>query len=100
MQNQTLSPLLTDRDLWNNLTLREREVALHIAIGATNRDVAAKLDIGLKTYDTHRGHVLQKLGARHNVDICRMAIRLGLVDAHGTISGPAVPDPGPAAPTT
>lgn len=78
MQDQTVEAPKTLQDLWNSLTTREHEVAILIARGETNRGIAQALDIGLKTYDTHRGHVLAKLGARHNVDVCLMALRLGL----------------------
>jgi DNA-binding CsgD family transcriptional regulator len=64
---------------WKTLTMRELEVACAIAEGRTNHDIVADLGIGLKTYDTHRGHVLAKLGARHNVDVCRIAIKIGAV---------------------
>lgn len=64
---------------WGTLTPREKEVATLIAKGETNRDIAALLDISLKTYDTHRGHILKKLGARHNVDVTYIAIKLGYV---------------------
>ena len=64
---------------WGTLTPREKEVARFIAEGETNRGIAALLDISLKTYDTHRGHILKKLAARHNVDVCHVAIKLGYV---------------------
>lgn len=63
------------------LTERERDVALRLAVGDTCRDIAKSLDISIKTVDTHRGHILKKLACRHNVDLARLAIKLGYVPA-------------------
>jgi DNA-binding NarL/FixJ family response regulator len=57
------------------LTNRERQVALLLAEGKTNREIGDELKISIKTVDTHRGHLLRKLGLRNNVALCRFAIR-------------------------
>jgi len=59
------------------LTARERQVALMLAEGRTNREIAAELDISIKTVDTHRGKIMQKLELANNVELCRLAIREG-----------------------
>jgi DNA-binding NarL/FixJ family response regulator len=61
------------------LTDRERAVALRLSIGDKNSEVAAALNISIKTVDTHRAHALKKLKCRNNVDLARLAIRLGYV---------------------
>jgi DNA-binding NarL/FixJ family response regulator len=61
------------------LTEREREVALKLAIGAKNSEIADDLGISSKTVDTHRSHLLKKLGCRNNVELARLAIREGYV---------------------
>jgi DNA-binding NarL/FixJ family response regulator len=61
------------------LSAREREVMEYLARGYTNREIAAKLEISIKTVDTHRGHVLKKLGLRNNSDLTRFAIQHGYV---------------------
>ena len=63
------------------LTAREREVALLLAVGTGNREIARSLGVSVKTVDTHRGHVLRKLGLRNNVELARLAIRRGHVAA-------------------
>lgn len=65
--------------LWDRLTLREREVALMLARGDTNREIANALGISIKTVDTHRGHVLAKLECKNNVGLARFMIREGRV---------------------
>jgi DNA-binding NarL/FixJ family response regulator len=61
------------------LSAREREVMEFLARGYTNREIAAKLEISIKTVDTHRGHVLKKLNLRNNSDLTRFAIQHGYV---------------------
>jgi len=61
------------------LTDRERAVALLLALGEKNAEIAAALGISIKTVDTHRGHILKKLKCRNNVDLARLAIREGYV---------------------
>jgi DNA-binding NarL/FixJ family response regulator len=59
------------------LTQREREVATMLARGEPNREIATALGISIKTVDTHRAHVLKKLGLRNNVELARLVIRRG-----------------------
>jgi DNA-binding CsgD family transcriptional regulator len=65
--------------LWEILSKREREIALMLAEGKTNREIAAWLFISIKTVDTHRGHILHKLQLRHNVALVRFCIKEGHV---------------------
>jgi DNA-binding NarL/FixJ family response regulator len=44
------------------LTAREREVAVHIAHGLTNKQIAERLVIALRTADNHVQHIFDKLG--------------------------------------
>jgi DNA-binding NarL/FixJ family response regulator len=63
---------------FNALTARELQVAIRLATGATNSEIADELDISGKTVDTHRMHVMKKLQTRNNVALARMALRVGL----------------------
>lgn len=72
--------LAQSRALYNpRLTGREHEVALFLAVGMSNREIANAMDISIKTVDTHRGHVLAKLKCRNNVALARYAIRVGAI---------------------
>lgn len=62
------------------LSPRELETLRFLAVGLTNREIATRLGISVKTIDTHRGHVLKKLGLRNNSDLTRFALEHGLVD--------------------
>ena len=69
----------TDRSPASVLSKREFQVMGHLASGMTNREIAALLNISVKTIDTHRGHVLKKLKLRNNSDITRFAIQHDLI---------------------
>ena len=63
------------------LTLRERQVLQLIAEGKSTRDVAALLFISVKTAETHRSRLMQKLDIHETAGLVRYAIRRGLVQA-------------------
>jgi two-component system nitrate/nitrite response regulator NarL len=65
----------------DSLTAREREVFLRFAAGLTTREVAASLGISPKTVETHRVRIYEKLGCKTVVELARLAVRAGLVDA-------------------
>lgn len=64
---------------WPGLTPAETRVAELLALGATCREIAALVGCALKTVDTHRLHVLKKLGLGSQALLVRYAIRNGLV---------------------
>lgn len=61
------------------LTSREREVLQLLAEGRTNPQIAAALDISVKTAETHRARVMRKLHLRSIPDLVSYAVRNGLV---------------------
>jgi DNA-binding NarL/FixJ family response regulator len=61
------------------LTAREQQVMEMLSRGMTNREIAEHLQISIKTVDTHRGHVLKKLGLRNNSELTRFAVKHGYV---------------------
>jgi DNA-binding NarL/FixJ family response regulator len=62
------------------LTPREREVMQLLADGKTNWCVAAILSISVKTVETHRAKILEKLHLESTVDLVHYAIRNGLIE--------------------
>lgn len=54
---------------WRPLTIREFEVARHIAAGLTNGEIAHELDIAPKTVSAHVEHILAKLGATRRAEV-------------------------------
>jgi DNA-binding NarL/FixJ family response regulator len=62
-------------DTYETLTTREREV-LHLAAeGHSNHEIAARLKISPRTVETHRAHLMRKLGLKSQVDLIRYALR-------------------------
>jgi two-component system invasion response regulator UvrY len=75
-----VQPLLAaGQPAMRTLTEREVQVMEMLARGLTNREVAEHLEISPKTVDTHRGHVIKKLGLRNNADLTRFAVKHGYV---------------------
>lgn len=60
------------------LTPREREVLQLLAEGKTSRDVAQRLHLSVKTVDTHRRNIMEKLDIRTIPELTKYAIREGL----------------------
>src|SRR5258708_27827929 len=63
----------------STLTAREREVLRMLALGHTNAETAAQLQISLRTAEAHRATLVHKLGARTRADLVSRAIEMGLL---------------------
>ena len=62
----------------DGLTLREREVLALVANGESNRGIAAKMKIGLRTAETHRESLMRKLDIRTIAGLTKYALTHGL----------------------
>lgn len=70
-----------EKDRYDGLTEREREILTLIAGGSSNQEIAKQLYISIKTVQTHRAHILEKLGLHDRTELVRYAIRKGLIEA-------------------
>jgi DNA-binding NarL/FixJ family response regulator len=61
------------------LTPRQRDVLRRIAEGHSTRDIAKALGVSIKTVETHRAHLMERLDIRDVAGLVRYAIRTGLV---------------------
>lgn len=61
------------------LSPREQQVLALLAHGYTNRAVAERLSLSVKTIETYRARLGEKLGLRNRADLVRFAIELGLL---------------------
>ncbi|HEX7150379.1 MAG TPA: LuxR C-terminal-related transcriptional regulator [Thermoanaerobaculia bacterium] len=63
----------------DKLSRREREVMTMILSGQRLKEIAAVLDISVKTVTTHRARLMRKLGVDDNLGLYRYGIRNGLI---------------------
>ncbi len=66
-------------DPYDTLTAREREVLRLTVEGRANTEIAAQLAISPRTVETHRTHLMRKLGLRTAADLVRYGLRRGIV---------------------
>ena len=64
----------------DQLTPREREIAVLIAQSHSSKEVASRLHISIKTAENHRANLMRKLGVRDVAGLVRFVVRQGLVD--------------------
>jgi two-component system, NarL family, response regulator NreC len=62
------------------LSPRETEVLRLMALGYTNREIAEQLGLSVRTVETHRAHVQQKLGLDSRPELTRYALEKGLIE--------------------
>ena len=62
------------------LSDREREVLRLLALGHTNQEIAKQLYISVRTAETHRAHIMQKLRLSSRAELVRYALAQGLLE--------------------
>jgi two-component system response regulator NreC len=62
------------------LSEREREVLRLLALGHTNQEIAKMLYISVRTAETHRAHIMQKLRLTTRAELVRYALAQGLLE--------------------
>ena len=70
----------TKRDLLATLSPRQREVLRFIAEGRTTKQIAQSLEISVKTVETHRAQLMERLNIHDVAGLVRYAIIVGLID--------------------
>src|SRR4029077_7265171 len=63
------------------LSQRESEVPLRLAWGFSNKEIAAELDLSVKTVETYKARLGEKLGLRSRTHIVQYALRQGWLNA-------------------
>ncbi len=71
------------RDPFAQLTDREREVLSLIAEGHSNKEIASRLGIGVRTIETHRERIMRRLDIHSVAGLTKFAIANGLVSLEG-----------------
>jgi DNA-binding NarL/FixJ family response regulator len=62
------------------LSDREREVLRLLALGHTNQEISKQLFISVRTAETHRAHIMQKLRLSSRAELVRYALDQGVLD--------------------
>jgi two-component system, NarL family, response regulator NreC len=62
------------------LSEREREVLRLLALGHTNQEIAKELYLSVRTVETHRAHIMQKLRITTRAELVRYALEQGLLE--------------------
>jgi two-component system, NarL family, invasion response regulator UvrY len=65
------------------LSARERQIVVRVAMGDTSAQIAEQLHLSSKTVDTYRSRAMAKLGVSDLPGLVRWAVREGLVDLNG-----------------
>lgn len=78
-QKKKLTNIQGKVTLPNDLTKREQEVLALVASGKSNQEVADDLFISIKTVDTHKNHILDKLGLKNTAELVKYAIKNKLI---------------------
>ena len=63
------------------LSEREHEILRLLALGHTNQEIAAQLYLSVRTVETHRAHIMQKLRIQTRAELVRYALEQGMLDS-------------------
>lgn len=77
----SLTPKISDGR--ETLTNREQMILLELAQGQSNKDVAGKLNISVRTVETHRNNIKRKLGISSTAGLTRYALEHGVLQGTG-----------------
>jgi two-component system response regulator NreC len=70
-----------DRASTQSLSPRETDVLRLMSLGHTNREIGEQLELSVRTVETHRAHIQQKLGLSTRPELTRYALENNLIDA-------------------
>jgi two-component system response regulator NreC len=70
-----------DRAEADPLSEREHEILRLLALGHTNQEIASQLYLSVRTVETHRAHIMQKLRIQTRAELVRYALEQGMLDA-------------------
>jgi two-component system response regulator NreC len=68
----------TQKDRYDRLSEREKEVLRLVALGDTNREIAERLFLSVRTVETYRARLMEKLNLKSRGELVRYAMRKGL----------------------
>jgi DNA-binding NarL/FixJ family response regulator len=78
MMADTTTRLSPEKSIFSTLSGREREVLQLLAEGKATKEIAAELRVSIKTAETHRRNLMEKLGTHSVAELTKYAIREGI----------------------
>ena len=72
-----------EAELAGQLTPRELEIARLVALRLDNQEIANRLFISVKTVQTHRAHIMEKLDLSNPADLIKYALKSGVISLDG-----------------
>ena len=76
---QRKDPAQAERERFESLTQRERDVLTYVAQGYSAPEIGEKLSISPKTVDTYKQRIQEKLGLSHRAEYVKLALKLGIL---------------------
>lgn len=76
---QRKDPAQAERERFESLTQRERDVLKFVAQGYSAPEIGQKLSISPKTVDTYKQRIQEKLGLSHRAEYVKLALKLGIL---------------------
>ena len=67
------------------ISAREREVLIAIAEGLSNKEIACRLGVGVRTVETHRERIMRKLNIHSVAGLTKFAISKGMISIRGEL---------------
>jgi two-component system, NarL family, response regulator NreC len=80
---QKKDPAKAERERFESLTQRERDVLKYVAEGYSAPEIGEKLSISPKTVDTYKQRIQEKLGLSHRAEYVKLALKLGILSRDG-----------------
>lgn len=68
-----------NQDAYHSLTEREKEILTWVAKGYSNKEISERLLISVKTVETHKSNLMEKLGLKTRPDLVKYALKKGLL---------------------
>jgi DNA-binding NarL/FixJ family response regulator len=81
LRGEVNSPVPEKLNPYQRLTSRQREILQLIAEGNSTKEIAEKLFISVKTVETHRMQIMERLNIRDIAGLVRYAIKMGIISA-------------------
>ncbi|MCF8299296.1 MAG: response regulator transcription factor, partial [Saprospiraceae bacterium] len=69
-----------NRKDYNDLTKREKEILKLVVEGLSNQEIANKLFVNIRTIETHKTNIMNKLELKNSVELVKFAIKNRLVE--------------------